>query len=66
MTKFIIFRSPINEQWYFHFLSRNGKIIAQSEGYKRQKSAFNAVVAIKKGAPCSVVIVKSDGKRMHR
>jgi uncharacterized protein YegP (UPF0339 family) len=66
MTKFIVFRSPVNEQWYFHFVSQNGRIIAQSEGYKRQSSAQKAVAAIKKGAGASPVILREGGGRSHR
>ena len=61
MTKFIVFRSPINEQWYFHFLASNGKIIAQSEGYKRQGSVTKAIKALKAWAGASPVIVRTDG-----
>jgi uncharacterized protein YegP (UPF0339 family) len=61
MTKFIVFRSPINEQWYFHFLAANGKILAQSEGYQRQSSVTKAIKALKAGAGSSPVIVRTDG-----
>lgn len=30
--------SQANHQWYFHVKARNGKIVAQSEGYKRFRS----------------------------
>lgn len=33
-----VFRSKKNRQWYFRFRSRNGKITATSEGYKRLRS----------------------------
>jgi uncharacterized protein YegP (UPF0339 family) len=33
-----IFRSKINQQWYFNIRSTNGKLIAQSEGYKTRHS----------------------------
>jgi uncharacterized protein YegP (UPF0339 family) len=35
-----------NKQWYFRFVSSNGKIVAQSEGYKRKGSAQKAVNSI--------------------
>jgi Domain of unknown function (DUF1508). len=37
--KVVIFKSKTNGQWYFHVTSKNNKIIAQSEGYKRKSSA---------------------------
>jgi uncharacterized protein YegP (UPF0339 family) len=29
-----------NNQYYFHIVSRNGKIVAQSEGYKSRQSVL--------------------------
>lgn len=66
MTKFVVFKSPINEQWYFHLVSQNGRVIAQSEGYKRQGSAMKAVAAVKKCSAASAVIVRTDSKTRHR
>ena len=32
-----------NYQWYFHIRARNGKIIAQSEGYRRKSSCLRTI-----------------------
>ncbi len=40
IMKIRIFKSLINGQWYFRVLARNGKKIAQSEGYKRRAGAI--------------------------
>lgn len=40
--RFEIYRG-IDRQFYFRIKSRNGKIIAQSEGYKRKRSAEDTV-----------------------
>lgn len=37
-----IFQSPKNKNYFFRIKARNGRIIAQSEGYKRKTSALNA------------------------
>jgi len=37
--KCIIWKSKKNNQWYFTIKSSNGKIVVQSEGYKRRASA---------------------------
>ncbi|MCA9233259.1 MAG: YegP family protein [Planctomycetales bacterium] len=33
-------KSPKNGQWYFAIIARNGKTIAQSEGYKRERNCI--------------------------
>lgn len=38
--KIQVFKSPVNRQWYFHLKARNGKLIAQSEGYHKKASAI--------------------------
>lgn len=35
--------SQANHQWYFHIKARNGKIVAQSEGYKRFRSCEKTI-----------------------
>jgi len=47
--KFHIFKSYEldNDQWYWNLRGRNGKIIAQSEGYQRRGACVNAVNRIK-------------------
>ena len=48
MGKIEIFRGK-NEQWYFRFRADNGKIVAQSEGYKQKQSAHKGIECIQKG-----------------
>lgn len=47
--RFVIFRGKKNRQFYFRIVSRNGKTVAQSEGYKRRASARQAINAITTG-----------------
>lgn len=47
--RFEIFKG-VFAHWYFHLKSANGKIIAQSEGYKRRGAALKAVNKIKQSA----------------
>ncbi len=44
------FRSTKTAEWFFRFRARNGKIVAQSEGYGRKRSAVNAARSIKRSA----------------
>ena len=41
-----IFKSEENSKWYFHIVARNGKIVAQSQGYKSKKGALKGVRAL--------------------
>lgn len=44
----IIHKSPVNKQWYFHIKANNGKIIAQSEGYKNKKGCLKSAKSLQK------------------
>ncbi len=54
--KIIVFKS--SNLWYFHFLARNGKIIAQSEGYKRKQACLKTVTRIKTFAWNAPTVIK--------
>jgi uncharacterized protein YegP (UPF0339 family) len=41
--KFVVYRSLINRQWYWHLKAANGEIIAQSEGYTTQANCLATV-----------------------
>jgi uncharacterized protein YegP (UPF0339 family) len=36
-----------NKAWFFHLKGRNGKIIAQSEGYNTKRGALNGIRVVK-------------------
>ena len=48
-AKFELFQGA-DEQWYFNLKANNGKVIAQSEGYRRRTGALKGIAAIKKVA----------------
>lgn len=54
-NKFEVFKSAEDGFWYFHLKSRNGKIIAQSEGYTRKRNAVKGIAAVKKSANAKTV-----------
>lgn len=43
-----IFRSTEDDQWYWHVKARNGRVVAQSEGYKSKQGAIKGVTALGK------------------
>lgn len=45
--KFVVFYSDADNNWYFHIQASNGKVIAQSEGYKQRASAVKACESIR-------------------
>jgi len=49
-TRFELFKSEDNSQWYFRLIAKNGRIICQSEGYTRKSNALNGIRSVKKNA----------------
>lgn len=58
MKSIVVFLSPKDRQWYFHLVGRNGRILAQSEGYKRKRSAVKTAHLIKLSAYDADIVVK--------
>lgn len=54
--KFEVFKSICDGQWYWHLKSPNGKIICQSEGYKRKANAVKGVESVVENAPVAVIV----------
>lgn len=50
-SKFEIFQSPKNEQFYFRLKATNGQIILQSEGYTTKANCKNGIESVKKNSP---------------
>lgn len=51
-SKFVIFRSSSNSQYYFRLRSKaNGEIILSSEGYTSKQNCSNAIASVKTHAP---------------
>ena len=48
MTKIEMFKSEENNQFYFRIMARNGKIVAQSEGYKNRGGVRTGIASLKK------------------
>lgn len=53
--KFHVFKAPSNGNWYFDLRARNGRIVLQSEGYKRKGGCLKAIKDIKASATAPVV-----------
>lgn len=57
MGMFEIFRGGDN-LWYFRLKARNGKIIAQSEGYCNKSGALNGINSCRENAVDSGTVYK--------
>jgi len=49
-SKFEIFKSNKNDEYYFRLRSENNEIILASEGYKTKQSSQNGIDSVKKNA----------------
>lgn len=49
--KFQIFKSLINEEYYYRLKASNGEIILNGEGYKTNQSCRNGIASVKINAP---------------
>lgn len=45
-------------QWYFRLRSRNGKVICQSEGYKRKVDCLNGIRSVQESEEAPFVEVE--------
>lgn len=51
MSKFVLFRSSKNWQYYFTLHAANGEPILQSEGYVAKQGALNGIAAVRRQSP---------------
>jgi len=46
-TKIVVFEGGLDE-WFFRVVAKNGKIVAQSEGYTTKRNALKGIKAMQK------------------
>lgn len=49
--KFQVFKSSVNNQYYYRLRSKNGEIILSGEGYTTKQNCLNGIASIKQNAP---------------
>lgn len=52
--KFEFWRGKLDHQWYWHLKAGNGRIVAQSEGYKRRKGCLDTIRLLNLAATVAV------------
>lgn len=51
MSKFVVFKSDVNSQFYFRFNASNGEQLLSSEGYVSKQGCLNGISSVKTNAP---------------
>lgn len=59
--KFQIFKSTLNNQYYFRLKAGNGEIILASEGYTTKQNCQNGIASVKVHAPYDSNYQRKDG-----
>jgi uncharacterized protein len=49
--KFQLFKSTVNNQYYYRLRAKNGEIILNGEGYTTKSSCINGINSVKENAP---------------
>jgi uncharacterized protein YegP (UPF0339 family) len=55
MSRFKLWKSEKDGQWYWSLVANNNEVIAQSEGYRRKESALKGIRAVRKAVFARVV-----------
>lgn len=61
-SRFNLFRSPKDEQFYWNLMAPNNKIILQSEGYKNKQGAENGIESVRENSPIDGRYERLDSK----
>ncbi|RTY72576.1 YegP family protein [Flavobacterium sp. LS1R10] len=59
--KFQVFKSSINNQYYYRLKSKNGEIILSGEGYTSKQSCLNGIASVKANSPYDNNYIRKDG-----
>lgn len=46
-ARFEVYQSAADEKWYWRLIARNSQIVAQGQGYTRERDCWRAVHRIK-------------------
>ena len=66
MGRFKVFRSTINNQYYFRFNASNGEQILSSEAYTTKPSCYNGIAAVKSRAILDSAYSRTDNVGNYR
>ncbi len=59
--KFVIFRSSVNSEYYYHLKASNGEKILSGEGYNSNQGCRNGIASVKENAPYDGRYQRKDG-----
>jgi len=66
MTKFQVFKSEANSQFYFRFNASNGEQLLSSEGYISKQGCLNGIASVKTNAHFDVTYLRTDIPNNYR
>lgn len=61
MSKFEVFQSKHNSQFYFRLKASNGQVILNGEGYTTKQSCLAGITSVKLNAPYDSRYERKDG-----
>ena len=64
--KFTIFKSSINNQYYYNLKSANGEKVLSGEGYTSKQSCLNGIASVKANAPHDSRYERKDAASNYR
>jgi uncharacterized protein YegP (UPF0339 family) len=53
-SKYEIWRSDKNNEWYWHFKASNGENIATGQGYTDRRNCLNAISLLQRSTKCKI------------
>lgn len=59
--KFTVFKSSVNNQYYYRLRATNGEIILNGEGYTTKQACLNGIASVKVNAPYDSRYERKDG-----
>ncbi|KAB7731911.1 DUF1508 domain-containing protein [Rudanella paleaurantiibacter] len=66
MGKFKVFKSTVNQQYFFRFNASNGEQILSSEMYTTKQNCYNGIAAVKSRAPYDSAYLRIDNPLDYR
>ncbi|WP_367391883.1 YegP family protein [Lewinella sp. LCG006] len=62
ISKFFLFKSPRDDQYYWHLKAKNNEIILQSEGYVSKQGAEKGIQSVRENSPFDERYERLDSK----
>ncbi len=61
-SKYEIWKSKNNSQWYWHFKAGNGETVAGGEGYQNKQDCLHAIYLLQASKECKIYNLTPEPK----